>query len=109
MKNYRLKLLKNIYPEKKYPTNTIPREFHIKEAMEKYNSDKPDLSKIKMTRMNWLFVWWWIFRCLNRKRKEDGRGASSFYQAANREFREIKKNPDKILAHQYDFVCNGMK
>ena len=113
-------LIKNIYPEKEIQEIPFPR-LSYKEAMEKYNSDRPDLRKDKEN-PNLLAFCWVVDFPFFEKTDEPGEGsreagiASGWtfthnpFSAPKPEYAEdliSKKNISDILTTQYDVVLNG--
>jgi len=101
-------LVKNIFPEKKIQKTPFPR-ISYKEAMEKYNTDKPDLRADKNDADELAFCFIVNFPMFEWKKEEKRWDAvhHPFTRPQTESVQEIKKNPDKILACQYDFVLNG--
>lgn len=102
------KLVKEFFPEKKI-TKTPFIRMTYKEAMEKYNSDKPDLRKDKNDPNELAFAFITDFPMFEWHEKDKKWGAQHhpFTMPQTDDIEEIKKNPKNILAHQYDFVLNG--
>ena len=77
--------------------------------MEKYNSDKPDLRKDKADPNELAFGWVVDFPMFEWKKEEKRWDATHhpFTRPQTDDIEEVKKNPDKILAYQYDLVLNG--
>ena len=101
-------MVKEIAPEKKITQSPFPR-LTYKEAMEKYNSDKPDLRKDKADPNELAFGWVVDFPMFEWKKEEKRWDATHhpFTRPQTDDIEEVKKNPDKILAYQYDLVLNG--
>ena len=121
-------LVKKLFPEKRILKIPFPR-ITYKEAMEKYKTEKPDLRQNKNNPDELAFCFITDFPMFEWHEKENRWGAmhhlftkpqvkedkSSFPPSSRRrdsvteDIKEIKKNPEKILAHQYDFVLNGVE
>jgi len=103
-----IEIVKNIFPEKKILQIPFPR-IPYQEAMEKYNSDKPDLRRDKNNPDELAFCFIADFPMFEWKEEEKRWDAvhHPFTRPKTEDIKEIKKNPEKILAHQYDFVLNG--
>jgi aspartyl-tRNA synthetase len=110
-----LNLVKDLYPRKKVnfgADGRIPRLTH-KEAMEKYNSDKPDIRENKEDPDELAFLFVTDFPMFEWKESENRWDAihHPFTQPKVKDVDEFwqlfRKNPAEILARQYDFVLNG--
>jgi len=77
--------------------------------MEKYKTDKPDLRNNKKDPNELAFAFVVDFPMFEYKSEEKRWGAvhHPFTRPQVEDIKEIKKNPEKILAFQYDFVLNG--
>ncbi|MDP2741487.1 MAG: aspartate--tRNA ligase [bacterium] len=106
-----IKMIETLFPNKKIQEIPFPR-IPYKEAMEKYNSDKPDLRKDKNDKN--LLAFCWIIDFPFFEKTEDGGWTfvHNPFSAPTQEFMEDlinKKNIEKIIANQYDIVLNGQE
>lgn len=101
-------MVKEIAPEKKITQTPFPR-LTYKEAMEKYNSDKPDLRKDKSDPDELAFAWILDFPMFEWKKEEKRWDATHhpFTRPQTDDIEELKKNPREMLAYQYDLALNG--
>ena len=101
-------LVKTLYPKKHFTFSPFPR-LRYKEVMEKYQTDKPDLRKDKNDPDELAFAFVVDFPMFEWKESERRWDAvhHPFTAPQVRDPEAVKKNPDKISAHQYDFVLNG--
>jgi len=101
-------LVKKLLPEKRILKIPFPR-ITYKTAVEKYKSDKPDLRRNKNNPDELAFCFITDFPMFEWHEDEKRWGAQHhpFTRPQTEDIKKIKKNPEKILAHQYDFVLNG--
>jgi len=103
-----IETVKNIFPEKKISQIPFPR-ITYKEAIEKYKTDKPDLRKDKNDPNELAFAFIVDFPMFEWS-EEEKRWKSvhhPFTRPQTEDITQIKKEPGKILAYQYDLVLNG--
>lgn len=105
-----INLIKTEFSDKKITKIPFPRLTYQK-AMEKYQSDRPDLRKDKNSQDELAFVWIVDFPMFEWKETENRWDATHhpFTMPRGIDIQELKKNPGKILAYQYDIVLNGFE
>jgi aspartyl-tRNA synthetase len=104
-----IKLIEVLFPNKKIQEIPFPR-IPYKEAMEKYNSDKPDLRKDKTDKNLLAFCWIIDFPFFEKTEEGGWTFVHNPFSAQKQEFVQDvlnEKNIEKIIANQYDIVLNG--
>jgi len=104
-----IKLVEVLFPNKKIQEIPFPR-IPYKEAMEKYNSDKPDLRKDKDDSNLLAFCWIIDFPFFEKTEEGGWTFVHNPFSAQKQEFMQDlfnKKNIGEIVANQYDIVLNG--
>ncbi len=106
--NLYAQMVKKLFPGKKITKTPFPRISYA-EAMKKYRTDKPDLRKNKKNADELAFCFVVDFPMFEWHKEEKKWGAvhHPFTRPQTTEINKIKKQPEKVLAHQYDFVLNG--
>lgn len=102
------KIVEHLFPEKKIQKKPFPRlTYH--EAMEKYNSDKPDLRSDKNNPNELAFCFVTDFPLFEWHEQEQRWGAMHhpFTKPKSKDIEAIKKNPEQMISFQHDFVLNG--
>ena len=101
-------MVKELFPEKTITKTPWPRLTH-KEAMKKYNSDKPDLRKNKDDPNELAFAWIVDFPLFekNAKTKRIESSHHPFTALKPGEEKKLDKNPLDITSTAYDVVLNG--
>jgi len=103
-----ISLVKKIFPKKKITKIPFPR-ITYEQAMEKYNTDKPDLRKNKKDKNELAFAFiidFPLFEWKESKKRFDAMH-HPFTRPQEEDVGKVKKNPGKILAYQHDLVLNG--
>lgn len=111
-------LVKNIFPEKKVLKSPWPRIPH-KEAMERYNCDKPDLRKNKKDKDELAFAWVIDFPLFTEQTEDDffhGSGKAKFAPSHHMftaphpdDVKLLDTDPMKVRGLQHDLVLNGLE
>jgi len=109
-------MIKEIFPDKKISQSPWPRLSH-KEAIAKYNSDKPDLRRNKNDPDELAFAWIIDFPLFTEQSKEEhfyGSGSAKFapshhmFTAPNPDdIKLLDSDPAKVRGLQHDLVLNG--
>lgn len=112
------KMVETVFPEKHISQKPWPRLSH-KEAMEKYQTDKPDLRKDKNDPDELAFSWTLDFPLFAKQTEEDyfhGSGAAKFAPSHHMftaphpdDLKLLKTNPLKVRGLQHDLVLNGFE
>lgn len=103
-----LELVKEIFPEAKIQETPFPR-LTYKEAMEKYNSDKPDLRKDKKDDTQMAFAWVVDFPLFEYSETEKKLVSAHhpFTMPQEEDLKMLEGKPQKVRAKAYDLVLNG--
>ncbi|HDH31410.1 MAG TPA: aspartate--tRNA ligase [Candidatus Wolfebacteria bacterium] len=111
-----LKLVEDLYveavkkfmPEKKIKEIPFPR-ISYKEAMEKYGNDRPDLREDKNNKSELAFAFVVDFPMFEWREEEKRWDAvhHPFTKPKVEKIEELKDDPSKVGAYQYDLVLNG--
>jgi len=104
-----IKLVEVLFPNKRIQEIPFPR-IPYKEAMEKYNSDKPDLRKDKTDKDLLAFCWIVDFPFFEKTEEGGWTFVHNPFSAQKEEFiNDVlnEKNVGDIVANQYDIVLNG--
>ncbi len=98
-----IEVVEKVFPERKIKAKSFPR-ISYEEAIEKYDSDRPDLRDKKEELAFAFIVDFPMFE------KYEGGWRSEhhpFTKPMEENVEKIKKEPSKISAYQYDLVLNG--
>lgn len=103
-----LELVKKFFPEKTLTSTPIPR-LTYKEAMDKYQTDRPDLRRDRSNQDELAFVFIVDFPMFIWKESENRYDAvhHPFTSPQEAWLDKFDTQPDKALALQYDLVLNG--
>jgi len=104
-------IVQTLFPNKKIQEIPFPR-IDYKDAMEKYNSDKPDIRKDKTDKDLLAFCWVINFPFFEKTDEGGWTFTHNPFSAAKPEFEEDlmgKKNIGGILTSQYDVALNGFE
>lgn len=104
-------IVKSLFPEKKIQEVPFPR-ISYKEAMEKYNSDKPDIRNDKSDPN--LLAFCWVIDFPFFEKTEEGKWTfthNPFSAPKPENMQDLldKKNVGEILTTQYDLALNGVE
>ncbi|MBM3250956.1 MAG: aspartate--tRNA ligase [Candidatus Nealsonbacteria bacterium] len=110
-------LVKTLFPEKRIKKIPFPR-LSYQSAMDKYNSDKPDLRNDKNNPDELAFCWLIDFPLFQKQSKEDffyGAGKKlapshhMFTAPKKEDIKMLDKEPLKAKSYQHDLVLNGVE
>lgn len=106
--NLFISLVKKLFPEKRIKEIPFPRISYQK-AMEKHKTDRPDLRNNKNNSEELAFCFVVDFPMFEWRKEEKRWDAvhHPFTLPQTEDIKSIKKNPEKVLAFQYDLVLNG--
>ena len=106
-----IELIRKLYPEKKIQKIPFPR-ITYQRAMERYNSNRPDLRNNKTNSDLLAFCWVIDFPFFEKDEKEGWAFTHNPFSAPKSKFMEDllhKRNIENILTTQYDIVLNGFE
>jgi len=103
-----IELVKEFFPKKKISEIPFPK-ISYKEAMEKYKTDRPDLRQNQKSENELAFCFVKDFPMFERKENKWETFHHPFTRPKTESGEEIKKQPQKIMAYQYDLVLNGQE
>lgn len=104
-------IVKNLYPEKQIQEIPFPRLTH-KEAMKKYDTDRPDLRNDKEDKNLLAFCWIVDFPFFEKDKEGGWTFTHNPFSAPKPEHMDdllAQKNISEILTTQYDVVMNGLE
>jgi len=105
IENLYFNIIKKIFPDKKILEFPFPR-IKYEDAIKKYKTDKPDLRKNPDELAFAFIVDFPMFEWKKSEKRWDA-VHHPFTRPQTEDIKEMKKNPGKVLAFQYDFVLNG--
>ena len=105
-----IKLVQEVFPKKHILKIPFPR-ISYEEAQQKYQTDRPDLRVHSKDSQELAFAFVLDFPMFERQESRQGWAAvhHPFTRPQTDSVEEIKKNPGKIKAFQYDLVLNGQE
>jgi aspartyl-tRNA synthetase len=104
-------IVKTLFPNKKIQETPFPR-LTYKEAMEKYNTDRPDLRTDKTDPNLLAFCWVTDFPFFEKTEEDEWTFTHNPFSSPKPEFMTDlmeKKNIAEIITNQYDIVLNGFE
>lgn len=103
-----IKLVKQLFPDKKIKAEPFPRLLY-KEAIEKYQSDKPDLRDNKEDENELAFCWVVDFPMLEHSDNGISAMHHPFTSPKEEDLDKLESDPLSVRANAYDLVLNGVE
>ncbi len=101
-----VEMIESLFPQKKIKKKPFPR-ITYNEAMEKWGCDSPDLRENKNDDKELAFAFVTDFPMFEKNEKGEWTSVHHPFTRTLENAEEIKKDPGKIKALQYDLVLNG--
>ncbi len=106
-----IQLIKKIFPKKKIKNIPFPI-ISYQEAIEKYQTDKPDLRDEKEKKDKNILSFLWVIDFPLFERDKEGKLVpkhNPFTSPKEKDLPLLDKDPEKVFARQYDLILNGVE